>query len=71
METRPIELISKELKENNDVKMIDIKTFDVFVDNKNFKFDFGKNENKNNIIFKIYEEKKFINKIFFSFLKFR
>ena len=70
METRPIELISKELKENNDVKMIDIKTFDVFVDNKNFKFDFGKNENKNNIIFKIYEEKKFINKIFFLSLNF-
>ena len=38
------------------LKMIDTKSFDININNKIFKFEFSKSENKENIIFKLSEK---------------
>ena len=49
---KPIELKTPSLNEN-ELKMVDIKTFTFIIDNINYTLDFGKSENKDNIIFKV------------------
>ena len=47
--------------EKKDLKMIDIKSFDINLDNKLFILKFGKSENKKNIIFKMYINNKLVD----------
>lgn len=49
---KPIALKTPSLNEN-ELKMVDIKTFTFIIDNINYTLDFGKSENKENIIFKV------------------
>ena len=42
-------------------KMIDIKSFNISLDNKEFQFEFGKSENKKYIIFKMEEKNNIMN----------
>ena len=60
-----IDFIKKDFNEEDDFKMIDIKTFEFNLDYKIFKLEIGKSKNKNNIILKVYENNNnFINKYF-------
>ena len=59
--TKPITIPSRKNKENILDKMIDIKSFDVSLQNKVFKFQMSKSEDKKHIIFKMNESDKYIN----------
>ena len=64
---KPIEFETPNLisEEEIETKMIDIKSFDIKLNNKNLKIEFAKSENKNNIIFKISEKDIFLLKNFY------
>ena len=51
----PIQIETPKYNENEELKMIDIKSFDINSDNKMFKLELGKSEDKKVIIFKINE----------------
>ena len=59
--TKPISMPNRKIKENILEKMIDIKSFDVRIQNKIFKFQLSKSEDKKYIIFKMNESDKDIN----------
>ena len=59
--TKPISIPSRKIKENILDKMIDIKSFDVSIQNKIFKFQLSKSNDKKYIIFKMNESDKNIN----------
>jgi len=59
--TKPISFPSKKIKDNILDKMIDIKSFDVIIQNKIFKFQLSKSKDKKYIIFKMNESDKNIN----------
>jgi hypothetical protein len=48
--------------EEKDIKMIDIKYFDVILENQNYILELGKSDNKQSIIFKAYKNNIFIDK---------
>ena len=48
--------------EDKDLKMIDIKSYDLNINNKLYKLDLAKTDDKAYIIFKVYENNKIIKK---------
>ena len=48
------------MPDERDKKMTEIKSSDIYIDNKKYIFELGKSENKKNIIFKVYEKKNHI-----------
>ena len=54
--------------EKKDIKMIDIKPFDINLDNKLFILEFGKSEDKKNIIFKMYINNKLVDTYYLLYL---
>lgn len=65
---KPIEPDTPKVNENNDIKMIDIKKFDINLDNKKYILEFAKSEDKKKIIFKISENNNFMPKYFSLYL---
>jgi len=61
---KPIELETNKDLENNVLKIIDTKKFDITLNNKKYIFEFSKTENSKYIIFKISENNNFIDKYF-------
>ena len=51
----PIQVETPVYNKNEELEIIDIKSFDINSDNKIFKLELGKSEDKNNIFFKIKE----------------
>ena len=58
-----------------EVKIIELNYFDININNEIYKFEFGKTENNQNIIFKIFKELSDFNDIIYflglSYVEFR
>ena len=62
----PIQVETPVYNKNEELEIIDIKSFDINSDNKIFKLELGKSEDKNNIFFKI-KENNIMNKYYFLY----
>ena len=61
---KPIVLETNKGIKDIDLKMIDIKTFDINLDDKSYIFEYAKSETKEHIIFKITENKNIKDKYY-------
>ena len=61
----PIEMETDDGNADIVLKMIDTKSFDININNKIFKFEFSKSENKENIIFKLFENNEGLGEKYF------
>ena len=62
---KPIQIITPK---EEDLKMINTKSFDIFFENKLFKLELAISENKKNIIFKLAENIKLIDNYYLLYL---
>ena len=62
---KPVAMITNDGNEEISLKMVDIKNFDITLNNITFIFEFGKSENKENIIFKLYENNEGLRDIYY------
>ena len=61
---KPFQIVTPNIEQKKKA-IIDIKEYDINLDNKLYKLVFGKSEDKKNIIFKIYEDNNNLQRKFY------